>query len=249
MYMNWRSRGGASPSMQEGRTGLTLPQWPKSRVAPPVLPAPVAITNIPLIHTSWDVQQAGTEGVELQPWQILVTWDHCNLQHPCNGHWCSLLPNDQPKNGPQASQMQEEGQIQWSQSWSPLPLYPTGVFSQWHTGSQTTMATKQLALLLSTKKKCTYSKVCGFTWSCLSVALAHLASRCLRAVRDPPITWPNTDWVAGTSPVHIARASSTGWPMTCTQQYITHHIQCMILANHTLTNPVQSAHCDPSKTT
>jgi len=65
-------------------------------------------------------------------------------------------------------------------------------------GKEATAAIKRVARLLAAKWKRTYSEVCGFTRSQLSMALARSARCCLRADRDPIVHWPNTEWVVGT---------------------------------------------------
>jgi hypothetical protein len=57
-------------------------------------------------------------------------------------------------------------------------------------GTEAQAASKWLASRLSTKWKRTYSEVCGFVRSRLSVALARSTSLCLRSARDPSACGP-----------------------------------------------------------
>lgn len=64
-------------------------------------------------------------------------------------------------------------------------------------GVEAKAASQRLASLLSTKWSRTYSEVCGYVRSRLSVALARSASRCLRADRRPIIRLPVSPWASG----------------------------------------------------
>jgi hypothetical protein len=64
-------------------------------------------------------------------------------------------------------------------------------------GTEAQAASKRLASRLSTKWKRTYSEVCGFVRSRLSVALARSTSLCLRSARDPSARKPSYYWESG----------------------------------------------------
>jgi hypothetical protein len=65
-------------------------------------------------------------------------------------------------------------------------------------GIEAQAASKRLASCLSVKWKRTYSEVCGFVRSRLSVALACSTSQCLRGARDPSARKPSYQWDSGT---------------------------------------------------
>jgi hypothetical protein len=65
-------------------------------------------------------------------------------------------------------------------------------------GGEAQAASKRLASRLSTKWNRTYSEVCGFVRSRLSVALARSTSLCLRGSRDPSSRKPSYQWESGT---------------------------------------------------
>jgi hypothetical protein len=64
-------------------------------------------------------------------------------------------------------------------------------------GPECAAASKRLATLLSLKWKKTYSEVCGYVRSRLSIALVRSANRCLRSDRDPIWKNPITPWDSG----------------------------------------------------
>jgi hypothetical protein len=64
-------------------------------------------------------------------------------------------------------------------------------------GTEAQAASKRLATHLSKKWKRTYSEVCGFVRSRLSMALARSASQCLRGSRDPSARKPSYHWDTG----------------------------------------------------
>jgi len=167
---------------------------------------PSAISDEPLIHTSRDVQQAGTEGAAPQP--------ELRGDVAAHGFWrrgntaifdirvtdtdAASYRTTDPKTVLKRHEREKKSKyndlcLARHRHFTPLVFSVDGML-----GVEAIAATKRLASLLSTKWKRTYSELCGFTRSRLSVALARLASRCLRADRDPPITRPNMDWVAGT---------------------------------------------------
>ena len=59
-------------------------------------------------------------------------------------------------------------------------------------------ASRRLASSLASKWKRSYSEVCGFVRSRLSIALVRSASRCLRADRNPMRRTPSPMWDSGT---------------------------------------------------
>ncbi|KAI2507264.1 hypothetical protein MHU86_7100 [Fragilaria crotonensis] len=65
-------------------------------------------------------------------------------------------------------------------------------------GVEATAASRRLASSLASKWKRSYSEVCGFVRSRLSIALVRSASRCLRADRNPMRRTPFPMWDSGT---------------------------------------------------
>ena len=65
-------------------------------------------------------------------------------------------------------------------------------------GAEATAASKKLAALLAAKWKRSYSDVCSFVRSRLSIALARSASQCLRGARDPTARATRPTWDSGT---------------------------------------------------
>jgi hypothetical protein len=63
---------------------------------------------------------------------------------------------------------------------------------------EATAASKRLATCLGTKWKRSYSEVCGFVHSGLSIALLHSSSRCLHADRNPTHQFHNPLWESST---------------------------------------------------
>jgi hypothetical protein len=64
-------------------------------------------------------------------------------------------------------------------------------------GAEAAAASQKLASLLSAKWKRTYSQVCGFVRSRITLALVRAASRCLRADRTRSARAPVTPWDNG----------------------------------------------------
>ena len=62
---------------------------------------------------------------------------------------------------------------------------------------ETVAASKRVARLLSGKWQRTYSAVCGYVRSRLSVALVRTASQCLRGARDPMARASRPQWDGG----------------------------------------------------
>jgi hypothetical protein len=65
-------------------------------------------------------------------------------------------------------------------------------------GVEATAASRRLASSLASKWRRSYSEVCGFVRSRLSIALVRSASRCLRADRNPMRRTPSPMWDCGT---------------------------------------------------
>jgi hypothetical protein len=65
-------------------------------------------------------------------------------------------------------------------------------------GKEATAASKRLASSLAGKWKRSYSEVCGFVRSRLSIALIRSSSRCLRADRNPILRFHPPIWDSGT---------------------------------------------------
>jgi hypothetical protein len=65
-------------------------------------------------------------------------------------------------------------------------------------GKEATAASKRLASSLAAKWKRSYSEVCGFVRSRISIALIRLSSRCLRADRNPTHRFHPPIWDSGT---------------------------------------------------
>jgi hypothetical protein len=64
-------------------------------------------------------------------------------------------------------------------------------------GTEASAATKKLASRLSAKWKRTYSEVCGFVRSRLSITLVRTTSMCLRGSRDPTARANHAPWDTG----------------------------------------------------
>jgi hypothetical protein len=65
-------------------------------------------------------------------------------------------------------------------------------------GKEAKAASKRLASALAGKWKRSYSEVCGFVRSRLSIALIRSSSRCLRADRNPTQRFRSPIWDSGT---------------------------------------------------
>ena len=65
-------------------------------------------------------------------------------------------------------------------------------------GKEATAASKRLASSLAAKWKRSYSEICGFVRSRLSIALARSSSRCLRGDRNPTHRFQTPMWDTGT---------------------------------------------------
>jgi hypothetical protein len=65
-------------------------------------------------------------------------------------------------------------------------------------GKEATAASKRLASSLAAKWKRSYSEICGYVRSRISIALIRSSSRCLRADRTPTQRFRNPMWESGT---------------------------------------------------
>jgi hypothetical protein len=65
-------------------------------------------------------------------------------------------------------------------------------------GKEATAASKRLATCLASKWKRSYSEICGFVRSRLSIALVRSSSRCLRGDRNPTQRFQIPIWDSGT---------------------------------------------------
>ena len=65
-------------------------------------------------------------------------------------------------------------------------------------GKEATAASKRLATSLASKWKRSYSEVCGYIRSRLSIALIRSSSHCLRAERTPTHRFHTPMWDSGT---------------------------------------------------
>jgi hypothetical protein len=65
-------------------------------------------------------------------------------------------------------------------------------------GKEATAASKRLASTLAGKWKRSYSEICGFVPSRLSIALVRSSSRCLRGNRNPTYRFHTPIWDSGT---------------------------------------------------
>jgi hypothetical protein len=79
------------------------------------------------------------------------------------------------------------------QTFTPLVFSIDGLL-----GKEATAASKRLASSLAAKWKRSYSEICGYVRSRISIALVRSSSRCLRADRTPTQRFRNPMWESGT---------------------------------------------------
>jgi hypothetical protein len=79
------------------------------------------------------------------------------------------------------------------QTFTPLVFSIDGLL-----GKEATAASKRLASSLAGKWKRSYSEICGYVRSRISIALVRSSSRCLRADRTPTQRFRNPMWESGT---------------------------------------------------
>jgi hypothetical protein len=83
--------------------------------------------------------------------------------------------------------------IEQRRTFTPLVFSVDGLI-----GKEATAASKRLATSLAAKWKRSYSEICGFVRSRLSIALVRSSSRCLRAERNSSLRFRNPTWDSGT---------------------------------------------------
>jgi hypothetical protein len=79
------------------------------------------------------------------------------------------------------------------QTFTPLVFSIDGLF-----GKEAAAASKRLASSLAAKWKRSYSEICGYVRSRISIALIRSSSRCLRVDRTPTQRFRNPMWESGT---------------------------------------------------
>ena len=164
-----------------------------------------AVHDEPLIHNSRDVQIAGSTRTEPQPelrgdvsvhgfwargtttiFDIRVTDTDARSQRNVDPHRVLQRHEKEKKDKYGALCLARR------RHFTPLVFSVDGLM-----GTETKAASQRLASLLSSKWKRSYSDVCGYVRSRLSVALARSTSRCLRAERTPVQSHTAT-WASGT---------------------------------------------------
>jgi len=171
-----------------------------------------AITDEPLIHTSRDVRQAGANGNGNG--NVTTPQPELRGDIAAHGFWrrgtttifdVRITDTEVASNRGQdpkkvLKRHEREKKLKYNalcqerrRHFTPLVFSVDGL-----QGTEAAAACKRLSSLLADKWKRSYSEVCGYVRSRLSVALARSTSRCLRADRDPLIVRPNADWVEGT---------------------------------------------------
>jgi hypothetical protein len=164
-----------------------------------------AVSDEPFIHKSQDVQIAGASGTEPLP--------ELRGDVGAHGFWkdgmttifdVRVTDTDAPsykKSDPikvlkrqenEKNKVYRERCLQRRRHFTPLVFSVDGM-----RGTECAAASKRLAQLLAQKWQRTYSEVCGYVRSKLSIALVRSASRCLRSDRDPMIRYPKTGWESG----------------------------------------------------
>jgi hypothetical protein len=163
------------------------------------------VSDEPLIHSSRDVQVAGADRTEPAP--------ELRGDVGVHGFWCRgrtaifdirVTDTDAPSNRNMAPERvlarhEKEKKTRYGalciarhRSFTPLVFSVDGL-----QGEEATAASRRLASSLAAKWKRSYSEVCGFVRSRLSVALVRSASRCLRADRNPILRSHRPQWESG----------------------------------------------------
>jgi len=167
---------------------------------------PSNVSDEPLIQSSRDVQVAGSNRTEPTPelrgdiavhgfWTRGTTaiFDICvtDTDAPSNRHSApqSVLRRHERKKKEKYGALC----IARRRTFTPLVFSVDGLV-----GEEATAASRRLASNLAAKWKRSYSEVCGFVRSRLSVALVRSASRCLRAERNPIRRIHTPQWESGT---------------------------------------------------
>jgi hypothetical protein len=166
---------------------------------------PSVVSDEPFIHTSQDVQRAGANGTEPTP--------ELRGDVSVHGFWrrgttavfdVRVTDTDQPSNrGVDPVKVLKRHETEKKKKYNALCIarrktFTPLVFSvDGMRGPECSAASKRLAAHLAAKWKQSYSTVCGYVRSRLSVALARSASRCLRADRDHKVVKPSAGWETG----------------------------------------------------
>jgi hypothetical protein len=167
---------------------------------------PSTVSDEPLIQTSQDVRAAGSNRTEPTP--------ELRGDIAVHGFWTRgstaifdvrVTDTDAPSNrntAPEKVLQRHEKEkkdkygalcIARRRTFTPLVFSVDGM-----QGVEATAASRRLASSLASKWKRSYSEVCGFVRSRLSIALVRSSSRCLRADRNPMRRTPSPIWDCGT---------------------------------------------------
>jgi hypothetical protein len=166
---------------------------------------PSAVSDEPQIHISRDVRTAGAHGTGPAP--------ELKGDAAVHGFWrrgttaifdVRITDTDTPSYRTRdpvkvLKKQEEEKKKKYNElclarrrTFTPLVFSVDGM-----RGPEAAAASKRLAALLASKWKQTYSQVCGFVRSRLSMALVRSTSRCLRADRDHTVRMPTAGWETG----------------------------------------------------
>jgi hypothetical protein len=167
---------------------------------------PSTVSDEPLIQPSRDLQVEGTT--------ITVPSPELRGDLAVHGFWTRgqtaifdvrITDTDQPSNrntDPSKVLLRHEKEkkdkygalcIARRRTFTPLVFSVDGLL-----GKEATAASKRLASSLAAKWKRSYSEICGYVRSRLSIALIRSSSRCLRADRTPTQRFRNPTWDSGT---------------------------------------------------
>jgi hypothetical protein len=167
---------------------------------------PSTVSDEPLINSSRDVVVAGTQRTEPAP--------ELRGDLAVHGFWTKsqtaifdvrITDTDQPSNrntDPAKVLLRHEKEkkdkygalcIARRRTFTPLVFSIDGLL-----GKEAKAASKRLASILAGKWKRSYSELCGFVRSRLSIALIRSSSRCLRADRNPTHRFHLPIWDSGT---------------------------------------------------
>jgi hypothetical protein len=167
---------------------------------------PSSVSDEPLIHPSRNVPMAGTHRTEPSP--------EIRGDLAVHGFWTRgqtaifdvrITDTDQPSNrntAPTKVLLRHEKEkkdkygalcIERRRTFTPLVFSVDGLL-----GKEAKAASKRLATSLAAKWKRSYSEICGFIRSRISIALLRSSSRCLRADRNPSLRFHPPIWDSGT---------------------------------------------------
>jgi hypothetical protein len=167
---------------------------------------PSTVTDEPLIQSSRDTPVAGTTRTVPSP--------ELRGDLAVHGFWAKgqtaifdvrITDTDQPTNrktDPSKVLLRHEKEkknkygdlcIARRRTFTPLVFSVDGLL-----GKEATAASKRLASSLASKWKRSYSEICGFVRSRLSIALVRSSSRCLRGDRNPTQRFQAPIWDSGT---------------------------------------------------